>query len=135
MEMLVNVTIQPLKKINLALLAGSDPGTYNLTDSSVALEFIYGVASDGLCPFESVLHDKLEGDTLLFDVGAADAPEFFGHIFHALHQALGVSIMAEMRHLKVVVSAVIDADAREVVHSVAKALAHGGCGGSCGCGC
>jgi hypothetical protein len=51
-----------------------------------------------------------------------------------LRQALGLQIMPEKIVLKVEVTAVEDADNREVVQSLAKALA--GCGhGSCGCGC
>ena len=131
----MKTTIQPLKKITLSLMAGSIPEKYNLTGSPVALEFIYGVASDGLCPFESVLNDKHEGDRLILSVPAADAHEFFGHIFQSLHQVLGLQIMPTTIHLKIEVTAVVDADSREVVQSLAKALAHGSCGGSCGCGC
>jgi hypothetical protein len=131
----VETTIQPLKKVTLSLMAGSKPEKYNLTGSPVALEFIYGVASDGLCPFESTLHDKHEGDTLILNVPAADAHEFFGHIFQSMRQALGLLIIPETIRLQIEVTAVVDADNREVVQSLAKALAHGSCGGSCGCGC
>ncbi len=134
-EIPVKTPIQPLKKVTLSLMAGSTPEKYNLTGSPLALEFIYGVASDGLCPFESVLGDKHEGDTLTLSVSAADTHEFFGHIFQSLHQVLGLQIMPATIHLKIEVTAVVDADSREVVQSLAKALAHGSCGGSCGCGC
>jgi hypothetical protein len=134
-EIPVKTTIQPLKKVTLSLMAGSKPEKYNLTGSPVVLEFIYGVASDGLCPFESALHDKHQGDRLVLNVPTADAYEFFGHIFQSLCQALGLLIMPETIHLHIEVAAVVDADNREVVQSLAKALAHGSCGGSCGCGC
>jgi hypothetical protein len=38
-------------------------------------------------------------------------------------------------NLEIEVAAVTDADDREVVQSLAKISALGGCGGSCGCGC
>jgi hypothetical protein len=134
-EIPVKASIQPLKKVILSLMAGSDPGKFNLTASPVFFEFIHGVSSDGLCPFEAALHDKREGDNLIVSVRAADAHEFFGHIYHALRQKLGLQIMPETIFLEIEITAVSDADDREVVQSVAKALAHGGCGGSCGCGC
>jgi hypothetical protein len=134
-EIPVKTTIQPLKKVTLSLMAGSTPEKYNQTGSPVALEFIYGVASDGLCPFESALGDKHAGDTLTLSVPAADAHEFFGHIFQSLQQVFGLQIMPTTIHLKIEITAVVNADNREVVQSLAKALAHGSCGGSCGCGC
>ena len=131
----VKTSIQPLKKVSLSLIAGNKPGVFTLTRSPVVLEFIYGVASDGLCPFESALNDRHEGDILTLGLPIADAPEFFGHIFQPLCEELGFQIMPETLCLKIEVIAVVDADNREVVRSLAKALAHGSCGGSCGCGC
>ncbi len=131
----VRAAVQPLKKVALSLLAGDEPGKFNLRGSPVALEFVYGVASDGLCPLEAALNEKHAGDILDLRVRTADAHEFFGHIYHSMRQALGLQIMPETICLKIEVTAVIEADDREVVRSVARALAHGGCGGSCGCGC
>ncbi len=131
----MQATVQPLKKVALSLLAGDEPGIFNLRGSPVALEFIYGVASDGLCPLEAALKDTHAGDTLSIRVRTAEAHEFFGHIYPSLRHALGLQIMPETICLKIEVTAVIEADDREVVRSVARALAHGGCGGSCGCGC
>lgn len=131
----LKTSIQPLKKVSLSLMAGNKPGVFTLTRSPAILEFIYGVASDGLCPFESALNDRQEGDILTLGLPIADAPEFFGHIIQPLYEALGLQIMPETLCLKIEVISVVDADNREVVRSLAKALAHGNCGGSCGCGC
>ena len=62
----VNTTIQLLKKVTLSLRAGSKPGTYNMTGSPVSIEFVYGVASDGVCQFESALDGKQTGHKLTF---------------------------------------------------------------------
>jgi hypothetical protein len=131
----VKTTIQLLKKVTLSLLAGSTPEKCSQPTPPVALEFIYGVASEGLCPFESALDGKCEGDTLALSVPVAEAHEFFGHIFQPLRQALGLLILPETISLNIEITAVNDADNREVVKSLAKSLAHGSCGGSCGCGC
>jgi hypothetical protein len=125
----LTATIQHLKRVTLSLIAdgvGSKP---------VIFEFIYGIASGGLCSFEGVLHNKSEGENLTITVSATEAHEFFGHLLLPLRQALGLQIMPETIILTAAVIAVADADDREVVQSLAKALAAGGCGGSCGCGC
>jgi len=131
----MKASIQLLKKVTLSLRAGSKPEKFDLIASPIALEFIYGVASDGLCPFESALHDKHEGDRLVLSVPAAETHEFFGHIFQSLHQALGLHILPGTIYFTIEVTTVADADNREVVQALAKGLAHGSCGGSCGCGC
>ena len=134
-EQPVKATIQPLKKVTLSLMTGGSAGKCSRPDTAADLEFIYGVASDGLCPFESALADKCRGDTLALSIPVARAHEFFGHIFQPLCQALGLRTQPETISLNIEITAVSDADNREVVQSLAKSLAHGSCGGSCGCGC
>jgi hypothetical protein len=131
----MNARIQLLKKVTISLKAGREPEKFDLTASPITLEFIYGVASDGLCPFESALNDKKVGDKLVLSVPTADAHEFFGHIFQYLHHVFGVHILPGSISFAIEITAVSDADNREVVQALAKALAHGSCGGSCGCGC
>jgi hypothetical protein len=128
-------SIQHLKKVGLAILAGHTPGQFNLTPSPMALEFLYGIGSDGLTPFEVTLGGKAEGDTLTVKVSADDAPQFFGHFFPPLRQALGLHLLPAEICLDLKVTAVTDAENREVVQALARAAGHGGCGGSCGCGC
>ncbi|MGB3221898.1 MAG: hypothetical protein WBB23_03775 [Desulforhopalus sp.] len=125
----MTATIQPLKKVTLALY------TSNGSDEPAVLDFIYGIASSGLCPFENALYDKGVGASLNFTISAPEGHEFFGHLFLPLRQALGLHIMPEKIVLKVEVTAVADAENREVVQSLAKALAGCGHDGSCGCGC
>jgi FKBP-type peptidyl-prolyl cis-trans isomerase 2 len=128
-ERQLTATIQNLKKVSLALYTSKN------NNEPAILEFIYGIASTGLCPFESALCDKGEGESLNFTIPASEGYEFFGHLFLPLRQVLGLQIMPEKIVLKVEVTAVADADNREVVQSLAKALAGCGHGGSCGCGC
>jgi hypothetical protein len=131
-------TIAPLKKVTLSLLAGSagsQSEKFNLTAVPVNFQFIYGVASDGLCPFEAALHDKAIGDSLILVVPSGEAHEFFGHLFSPLYRALGVQIIPETITLQADIMSVAAAENQEIVQSLAKALAAGGCGGSCGCGC
>jgi hypothetical protein len=134
----LTATIEPLKKVTLSLLAGSTGSQsekFNLTAAPVDFQFIYGVASDGLCPFEAALHDKAIGDSLSLAVSSGEAHEFFGHLFSPLYRALGVQIIPETITLQAEITSVAAAENQEIVQSLAKALASGGCGGSCGCGC
>jgi FKBP-type peptidyl-prolyl cis-trans isomerase 2 len=128
-ERQLTATIQNLKKVSLVLYTSKN------NDESAILEFIYGIASTGLSPFESALYDKGEGDSLNFTIPASEGHEFFAHLFLPLRQALGLQIMPQKIVLKVEVIAVADAENREVVQSLAKALAGCGHDGSCGCGC
>lgn len=127
--------VQLLKKVTLALasppgLGASDPG-----GAPHALTFIYGVASGGLCPFETALHARQAGERLTIRVEVADAPAYFGHLFHPLDRLIARRPAAAALTLEIEVVAVTDASDREVVQAVADALAHGGCGPTCGCGC
>ena len=132
----MTATITALKKVTLSLSAasaGSESGNANLTSAPVSFEFIYGLARDGLCPFESGLQDKRVGESMALTVPTAETHEFFGHLFLPLRQALGLQIMPQTIALNVEITAVIDADSREVVQALAQSGS--GCGGSCGCGC
>ncbi|MCP4338217.1 MAG: hypothetical protein GY799_04870 [Desulfobulbaceae bacterium] len=132
----MTATIKVLKKVTLSLSAanaGGESGKANLTSAPVNFEFIYGLASDGLCPFESALQDKRAGESLTLTVPTAETHEFFGHLLLPLRQALGLQIMPQTIALKVEITTVIDAGNREVVQALAKSGS--GCGGSCGCGC
>lgn len=123
----LTTTIQSLKKVTLLLTTGSN------TSEPVSFTFIYGIASGGLCPFEQTLQDKKEGENLNLTVTDSEVQHYFSHLFLPLRQALGLTIMPKILSLRVAISAVKDADNREVVQSLAKAAS--GCGGSCGCGC
>lgn len=129
----MTATIKVLKKVTLSIIAGSEPEKTNQTSSPVIFEFIYGLASEGLSPFESALYDRAVGESLSFNVSNTESQEFFGYLFSPLRQALGLQIMPQTIVLTAEITAVVDADNREVVQTMAKVGS--GCGGSCGCGC
>lgn len=129
------IPVQSLKKVQVAIQAGSGPDQTDLTGSPVVLAFIHGVASDGLSPFEAALHGLHAGESVVVNLKTAALHEYFGHIYHAIYQALGLPVALETVYLAMEVVAVTDAEDREIVKATARALSHGGCGGSCGCGC
>lgn len=129
------IPVEYLKKVQIAIQAGSGPDQADLTGLPVILAFIHGVASDGLSPFESAIHGRCAGDRVEVSLKTAALHEYFGHIHHAVRQALELPATLETVCLAMEVVAVADAGDREIVRAAAEALAHGGCGGSCGCGC
>lgn len=129
----MTVTVQPLKKLRLQLVAGSTPGAAPAGDP-VTVEFIFGIAPAGLSPFENALGGKKKGDILSLAVTSTGAQGYFGQCLGNFQQLLGLAVMPATIYLTVKVDEIFDADNREVVQSLAKSLSHG-CGGSCDCGC
>lgn len=102
---------------------------------TVPFDFIFGIASDGMCPFEYDLLHKTVGDRLQLTVPKTNARRTFGHLYLPLFTALSLSGIPETLHLDIAVSAVAEAEPREVVRAMAQASEADGCGGDCGCGC
>ncbi len=131
----LTTNIQPLKKVKLAVLAGSEPGKHSFTPSAVIFEFLFGIGPEGLEPFEVAFSDKSPGERVVLTVAAGEAPAFFGRFLGPIRQLLGLHLFPLTLFLDMTVMAVVDADNREVVQALARSAGHGGCGGSCDCGC
>ncbi len=125
--------IEPLKRVFLTLTAGSEPGKEDLTPEPFLFSFIYGVGSEGLCPFEYEIAERGEGDEVRFSLGKTESGAFFCHLMPMLHDFFPRNPSSETLHLNAVIRKVENADSREVVREMAK-LAE--CGDSCcGDGC
>lgn len=124
-----------LKKVLLAIGAGAEKGSSTLTPEPVAFSFIYGIAAEGISPFESALYEKRVGEVIAITVSASETSEFFAHLLLPLREQLKLLIMPETLCLEITVKDVFEADNREVVQAIAGAAGQSGCGGSCGCGC
>jgi hypothetical protein len=131
----VITAIQPLKKVKLSITAGSRPGSNDLTALPLQYEFLYGIGPQGLEPFEAALHGKALGECLTVTVAASEAPAFFGRFFQPVLQLLALHTYPAELFLSLSVEQVTDAENREVVKALAREAGHGGCGGSCDCGC
>lgn len=97
-------------------------------DNSASFEFIYGVGSDGVTPFEKALFGKGAGDQLQFDGASFNANVTLGHLAMPLCEQTGIASPAQMHVTVLNVAKALD---REVV----KAMASGGSCGDCDCGC
>lgn len=130
----VNDVIQQLKRVTLSVKLTHPAGEDGYAQSS-RLRFFYGIAADGLTPFEMALSDKRVGERLCCELLSTQRGEYFGHLLPFMHRALGNDPIGPSLSLEVEVLAVEDPDNRELVQAMARSLGHG-CGGeNCDCGC
>jgi hypothetical protein len=120
--------IDELKRVHLKV-------SVDATGSARSFSFIFGVASDGLCPFESILAGAQPGGDFALTVSSVQFHDFFGHLLSALRREVLPSPIPSTVHLQGTIVGIEQPSAREIVQAVAQATAQGGCGGDCGCGC
>jgi hypothetical protein len=118
--------IDHLKKVSLEL---------RFRESTIPFDFIFGIASDGMCPLEYELLHKSVGDRLHLNLSRVEASRNFAHLYRSMLMALSLQEAPETLDLDMIISAVEDANPREVVRAMAQAAESEGCGGDCGCGC
>jgi hypothetical protein len=119
--------VGPLRKISLLLEAGTGPEKTDLTAGPIALEFIFGVGSRGLSPFEFQLADKKEGGSVSLHVRGVEIGDLLQHL---LVPSLAALESAGAFYLKVKIVKVSEANPKEVIKAMAEA---GSCGDDC-CG-
>ena len=102
---------------------------------SAEFEFIYGAASEGLCPFEYELLHRIIGDRMRLSVPRTRAMETFAHLFTPIRMALQLTELPDTLNLSVSIVSVSDAEPREIVRAIAQATEQHSCAGDCGCGC
>ena len=124
--------VENLKKITLTFQAGASSGNMDLTPKHPEIEFIFGLAPDGMTPFEYRLVEKTEGEEVLLHLKKDACKEFFAHLFPLLGDLFKER---DELYLKAKIAAVADAGNREIVRAMADLAAHGGTGCDCGCGC
>ena len=98
-------------------------------------DFILGVASNGLSPFELALHDRSQGDTIECEVPGTKANDYFGQLYKRIFTNASFTIIPHSFRVKVHILSVRKSDEKEIVKAMARSLTHS-CGtGSCDCGC
>lgn len=124
--------VEDLKKVTLTFQAGTSAAQMDLTPQHPEFEFIFGLATEGMTPFEYELVDKSEGEEILLHIKKNSINRFFEHLSPPLGD------LFEDRdeiYLRARIAAVADADNREIVKAMADMASHGGSGCDCGCGC
>jgi hypothetical protein len=123
--------VENLKKITLSFQAGTSPEKMDLTPKYTEFQFIFGLAPEGITPFEYELVEKVESDNVLLHLKKNSLNRFFIHLNPPIWDLFDGR--AEV-YLKANIAAVAEAHNREIVKAMADMTAHGG-GGDCDCGC
>ena len=121
-------TVDNLKKITLAIEAGTSANDLNLTAPPQSMTFVYGLGTVGLTPLEYTLADKSAGDVVLVSIQAGELARTFGHLRPLFK--VDFDDTAEI-HLRVRVDKIEPAESREIISAMAAAAE---CGCDCGCG-
>ncbi len=109
--------IEVLKKITLSVEAGTAPDSMDLTPQSSQFEFIYGLGTSGLTPFEVHLANKTVGEEIRLHISREEIPRFFQHL---VFSPLNLPEDADSFYLKVKIKSVLQADQREVIKALAE---------------
>jgi hypothetical protein len=109
--------IDLLKKITLSVVAGTAPDSMDLSPQSSQIEFIYGLGTSGLTPFELQLADRTVGEEIQLDINREEIPQVFQHL---LLLPLNLPDDLDSFHLRLKVMKVIPADQREVIKALAE---------------
>lgn len=126
--------IESLKKVSLSIKVIDGNGNTLVAEPRL-FTFIYGAASDGLCPLEIALDGLLAGDNTQVSIASNDMGEVCGHLLQPLHNALDLPIMPTQFSLDITVAEVSVAENHEIVKALAKSMGGGSCHGDCSCGC
>jgi hypothetical protein len=124
--------IENLKKITLSFQAGTSPDNMSRTPEYPEFSFIFGLAPEGMTPFEYELLEKVEGDEVLLHLQKNTLNIFFEHLNPPLRDLFDGRDEIDVNVKILQISA---ADNREIVKALADMTAHGGGGCDCGCGC
>jgi hypothetical protein len=122
-----------LKKIGLAVAAGSTQKDVDLAGKPSNLSFIYGVGTEGITLFEKALFAKLPGDEVMIEVQPHQTDDLLGHLKPSIE---GIAPESDTSYfLKVRIESVDTPDQREIIRAIAEGVASDGCDCGCGCGC
>lgn len=127
--------IKPMMKINLTFTAATGPGKSETPLDHSDYEFVFGIGSGGLTPFEYELAEKQIGDLLDFHLRQTEMRAFFEHLYPPV---LGLFLDYPELYLSVRINSVEKARNREIIKAMAEMTSRTegscSCGGSCGCG-
>jgi len=125
--------VQPLQKIKVRLQAGTADTVMDMALPTPEFDFIFGIGSGGLTPFECLLADRREAESISGCVTGAEAELFFGHVAPGLGRLFEAW---DTVFFNVCIVAVETPAPREVIKAMADLAAHGHAAGcDCGCGC
>lgn len=120
--------VENLKKITLTYQAGTSREAMDLTPKYPEFNFIFGLAPEGMTPFEYELVEKVEGDDVLLHLKKDGLNRFFEHLNPPIRDLFDDR---DEIYLNVKILEISAAENREIVKAMADMTAHGG--GGCDC--
>ncbi|QTA80374.1 Uncharacterized protein dnl_26760 [Desulfonema limicola] len=115
-----------LKKIRVSVKAGTTASDMNLTIKPDFYDFIFGIGTNGLTPFEYLIAGKSKGDIVSAQISKAMIPDFFEHIKLPLPVFFHPS---DIFYLEIQIKDISLTQNNEIIKAMAEI------GGKCGCGC
>jgi hypothetical protein len=116
-----------LKKVTLSMEAGTSPELMDLTPRPSQLEFIYGLGTEGLTPFEFQLVDKTVGNEVRLQISGEQIPRVFQHLSLP---SINIPETLNTIFFKFIVLEILHTNQREVIKALAE---NANCGDSCCC--
>jgi len=120
-------TIAPLSRVQLMLEAGATRERMDMTPRPLPLDFIVGVAAEGLAGIEAALIGRHAEEQVFMEVKKTEIPDMFGHL---PTPGFIFSTPDPSFYVKLDIVSAAPADNREIIKSMAAATQ---CGCSCGC--
>jgi hypothetical protein len=124
--------IENLKKVRI--LWKPETGAENVapTPKYPEFEFIFGLAPEGMTPFEYELLDKTEGESVQLHLKKGTFEQFFEHVNPPI---MDLFEGGDEVHIRAEIVSTTDAGSSEVIKAMAQMASYreGDCG--CGCGC
>lgn len=122
-------TIAPLTKVGLKLAATPRNGEAKPSPAA-SIEFIYGIAAEGMTAFEKDLFGKAPGDHINLHCEPLQMPAYFEHLLCPLQETVKCEPPFD---LDIEVTSIAPVTDRELVQALAQRSE--GCQCDCGCGC
>lgn len=126
------IVVDYLKKVTLALEAGTLSDDMDLTTIPIRFTFIFGVATDGINLFEKALHAGAVDDERFIEIQPGTSNEILGHLKKDI---LSLLPAPPPFFLKARITHIVQAENREVIQAMATSVSDCSGGGDCDCGC
>ena len=124
-------TVENLTKVYLQIEAGTTAGSMDLTQTALEYEFIFGIGSGGMCPFEYQLVDRVAGEKIGIQIKKEESYPLFEHLRPPI---LDLFEKQERIYLQIEILRIEKPENTEVIKALSEMTSHHhNC--DCGCGC
>ncbi len=125
--------IENLKKVRILWKPETGTGKAVPDPEYPEFEFIFGLAPEGMTPFEYELLDKTEGESVLLHLKKGTFEQFFEHVNPPI---MDLFDGRDEVHIRAEIVSIDDAGNKEVIKGMSQMASYreGDCGCGCGCG-